>query len=50
MTVHHDPKCATRRNPAWKGRASRYLISAAFPVPGADGSEVEVAHRTRQVG
>jgi hypothetical protein len=43
LTVRHLPHCPTRRNPVYRGRVSRYVIAAAFPVRSDD--EVEIAHR-----
>jgi hypothetical protein len=45
IVVHHLPWCATQTLPSFWWWVNRELISAAFDVPGADGDEVEVAHR-----
>ena len=45
LVVHHRDWCAARTVPAARWWVQHTLISAAFTVPGADGDEVEVAHR-----
>ena len=45
IVVHHKPFCAARTIPAARWWVHDTLIGAAFGVPGADGDEVEVAHR-----
>jgi len=45
ITVHHEGWCWSRSDPVFRGWVTRQLIGAAFADPGADGDEVEVAHR-----